>query len=188
MATSTGACAVMRFADPDRLRVLEEIYDLYKDKVFGLAWKLTGDRQEAEDLTHDVFIRVHEHLDQFEGRSEMGTWIYRIATNLCFNRMRRMRRASFVEAIERTFGLVGREKPNDARLLEDETRAVVLEAVRELPPAFRACIALRDLEGFSYREIAEILQVPEGTVMSRLARGRERLRQKLSRLHRAGQP
>lgn len=175
------AMGALMTASPDRIDVLADIYENHRERVFGLAWKLMGDRQEAEDLTHDVFLRVHDKLDQFEGRSDLGTWIYRIATNLCLNRLRRLRRATLFEAIERTFGLAGGEPDQSVALVADETRSAVREAIDQLPPVYRVCVVLRDLEGRSYREIAEILAVPEGTVMSRLSRGRERLRRILTR-------
>lgn len=174
-----GALAIMT-ADADRIRSLEAIYERYRDQVYGLAWKLLGDRHTAEDLTHDVFLRIHDHLHTFEGRSELGTWIYRITTNLCLNHLRRARRGSFFADLERFFGLVDREEPQMLRLIEAETRDEVLEAVQALPANYRAAVVLRDLEGLAYKEIASILEIPEGTVMSRIARGREILRKSLS--------
>lgn len=163
------------------MRALEEIYLRFKDRVYGLAWKMTGDSQEAEDLTHDVFLRIHDHLDSFEGRSELGTWIYRVATNLCLNHLRRRKRASFFEAIEERFGLTDRSRSQESAAIQAEATEMLQGAIRTLPPVYRACVVLRDLEGLSYQEMAEVLGVPEGTVMSRLARGRDRLRQALAR-------
>ena len=157
--------------------------------VYQLSLHLLGDRDEALDLSQEVFLKVFRTLPQFRGQSTLRTWIYRIVVNQASNRQRwwRRRRRSQQVAIEEHTAQHG-ELPDvrefsmpDRVLQERETSDRVWQAMNQLPFEQRAVIVLREIEGLSYEEIATSLDVAVGTVKSRLARARETLR--LSLVH-----
>lgn len=159
---------------------------LHEAMVFNLAARLLGDREEARDLAQDVFLQVYRMLGRFEGRSSLRTWIYRITVNLCRNRQRswmRRRRARACRIEELTPAEEARlgtghgqvETPFD-ELRRIERARVVQEALLALSFDHRAILTLREVEGLSCEQIGTTLGLPEGTVKSRLARARDRLR------------
>lgn len=155
----------------------EEIYRRYGEMVFNLAVRLAGEREEAADLTQEVFLRVYRHLGRFRGRSSLKTWIYRVALNHCRSRLGRRRP---VEPLD-TPGAepVDPARGPESRALAGDAERRVAAALAGLAPMFREAVVLRDLEGLAYQEIAEVLGVRVGTVRSRIARGREQLRELL---------
>jgi RNA polymerase sigma-70 factor (ECF subfamily) len=172
---------------------------LHEAMVFNLAARLLGDREEARDLAQDVFLQVYRMLGRFEGRSSLRTWIYRITVNLCRNRQRswmRRRRARACRLEELTpaeearlgTGRAQVETPFD-ELRRLERARVVQEALLALSFDHRAILTLREVEGLSCEAIGTTLGLPEGTVKSRLARARDRLRAVLeARLPAEGRP
>ena len=151
--------------------------------VFHLALHLLGDRQEALDLSQEVFLRVFRMLPQFRGQSSLKTWIYRIVVTQASNRQRwwRRRHRSQQVALEDHVAAHGElpdqhEGTPDLQLQRAETAGRVWEALNELPFDQRAAIVLREIDGLSYEEIATSLGVAVGTIKSRLARARQTLR------------
>jgi RNA polymerase sigma-70 factor (ECF subfamily) len=152
--------------------------------VYQLAYHLLGDRQEALDLSQEVFLKVFRTLRQFRGQSTLRTWIYRIVVNQASNRQRswrRRRRSQQVPLDEMTVAVSSLPvaatpgRPDEA-LQKTEIRERVWQALDELPFDQRAVVVLREIDGLSYEEIATSLNVAVGTVKSRLARARENLR------------
>ena len=160
-------------------RAFEEVYERFAQMVFNLAYRMSGTVEEAEDLAQEVFLRIHRHLGRFNGRSALKTWVYRVTLNHCRSKLGRKRYPTqpLAEENEGEGARLIDEKrnPEDIALAHDAGRQVSL-ALRQLKPVFREAVVLRDLQGLSYDEIAEILKVRIGTVRSRIARGRERLR------------
>jgi RNA polymerase sigma factor (sigma-70 family) len=152
-------------------------------RVYRLAYRLTGNRQDAEDLTQDVFVRVFRSLDSFEPGNFAG-WLHRITTNLFLDRARRaarIRMDGFAEGAEQKL-LGSQVLPEDA--VHDAGFDPDIEAaLASLPEKFRVAVVLCDIEGLSYDEIADVLGVKVGTVRSRIHRGRTQLRDALA--HRA---
>lgn len=154
----------------------EEIVRLHSARVYRLAYRLTGDRQDAEDLTQEVFVRVFRSLSRYTPGTFEG-WLHRITTNLFLDLARRRQRIRFEglaeDAAQRLHGSV----PTPAQAFEehhfDDDVATALAA---LPPEYRAAVVLCDIEGLSYEEIAATLGVKLGTVRSRIHRGRAHLR------------
>ncbi|MGH9382325.1 MAG: RNA polymerase sigma factor [Thermoanaerobaculia bacterium] len=171
-----------RYGDPE---AFGELYARYGNMVFNLALRHLGDREEAADLTQEVFLRVFRHLRGFRGQSSLKTWIYRIALNRCHSWRRRYRpleqglAEEGVPAAEAAPVLVETRRGPEERAAAAETSARVLRRLAALPRPFREAVYLRDLEELGYDEIAAVLRLPIGTVRSRIARGRERLRQLL---------
>ena len=166
------------------LRAFDEVYSRYATMVYNLALRLAGDADEAADLTQEIFLRIFRHLDSFSGRSALKTWIFRVALNHCRERLSRFRPQTqpIAEEPDEDAGGVrladpGRD-PEELAVAADLGRQVARGLAR-LPAPFREAVVLRDLQGLSYEEIAAVLGVRTGTVRSRIARGREQLRQLL---------
>ena len=165
-----------------------ELVVTYQRRVFALVFRMLGRRDEAEDLAQEVFVQVFKAIDQFRGESKLSTWIYRIAVNLCKNRTKYLsrrhvgrqddvdalaERATFASAKGVSVGDVSR--PDE--LVEGmQLELVVKRAIAQIDPDFRTVLVLRDVEDLSYEEIAAITGLPDGTVKSRIHRGRVQLR------------
>jgi len=163
-------------------RAFDEIYHRFDQMVYNLALRLSGDSEQAADLTQEIFLRIFRYIGQFRGRSSLKTWIFRIAVNHCRSCLGRRRLPLLsLEAPAEEEGRQGVVIPDPARgpeelaVAADEGRRVATGLTR-LPESFRVAVILRDLEGLSYEEISEVLGVRIGTVRSRIARGREQLR------------
>ncbi len=163
----------------------------YLDQLYSAALRLTKNEKDAEDLVQDAFMRAYRFFDKFERGTNMKAWLFKILTNTFINRYRRnVKERSIVDGSERDTvneRFISREATEYAenpehyffeRLLSDD----ILRAIDQLPIDFRMVVILADLQEFSYREIAEIIGCPVGTVMSRLFRGRKLL-QKTLRQH-----
>ena len=161
----------------------DEIVEQHSDRVYRLAYRLTGNQHDAEDLTQEVFVRVFRSLDSYMPGTFEG-WLHRITTNLFLDQARRKQKIRF-DALsdERASRLASSAATPDAayadRMFDDDIES----ALATLPPDFRAAVVLCDVEGLTYEEIAEILDAKLGTVRSRIHRGRAMLRRTLA--HRA---
>jgi RNA polymerase sigma-70 factor (ECF subfamily) len=159
--------------------------------IYGLLFRLTGDAEEARDLSQETFLRAFQAIEKFRGDADLKTWLYRIAINQARNRWRwwRRRRRDATVSLDAT---VGEREQTVAAHLEDanasdpeqealarERQSQLREALQGLRSAYREAVVLRDIEGLTYEEIAAALQINIGTVKSRLARGRLELRRKL---------
>ena len=197
---ATAASVEIRSAVEDqfleRLRrgetaAFERVVAEHSSDVYALLYRMTSDAEEARDLTQETFLRAFQSIGRFRGDSNLRTWIYRIAINQARNRWRwwRRRRRDFTVSLDA--GDDRNETPLSARLANDEAlgpeeetlarerESYLRAALLELKRPFREAVVLRDVEGFSYEEIAETLQISIGTVKSRLSRGRLELRRKL---------
>lgn len=179
--------------DPDSFG---ELVLRHQDAVFRVVRRTSRvDEARAEDIAQEVFLRAYRSLDGFRGQCSFAHWLFRIATNLTINRVttvaaRAERRAISLEVPTRTRDREERMDPADekarppeAPLEREELKGALADALRRLPDDFRAAVVLRDVEGLDYEAIAEVLEVPIGTVRSRLHRGREALREIVTRLY-----
>jgi RNA polymerase sigma-70 factor (ECF subfamily) len=161
------------------VRAFNEVYARFEEMVYNLSFRLSGNYEEAADLTQEIFLRVYRHLGSFGGRSSLKTWIFRIAVNHCRDRLSRWRPLTQPLGEDVGEGEVvyadPSRGPEELAMAADEGRRVA-EGLARLPPVFREAVVLRDIEGLSYEEIAEVLGVRIGTVRSRIARGRDQLR------------
>jgi RNA polymerase sigma-70 factor (ECF subfamily) len=163
----------------------DEIVEQHSDRVYRLAYRLTGNRHDAEDLTQEVFVRVFRSLHTYTPGTFEG-WLHRITTNVFLDQARRKQRIRFDTLSEERAGrLAGREPGPDTAFSDASFDDDVELALSALPPEFRAAVVLCDVEGLSYEEIAGILDAKLGTVRSRIHRGRAMLRRSLA--HRAPQ-
>ncbi|WP_434613897.1 RNA polymerase sigma factor SigE [Arthrobacter sp. A5] len=161
----------------------EDVVTNHSAKVFRLAYRLTGNRYDAEDLTQEVFVRVFRSLANFKPGT-MDGWLHRITTNLFLDQARRKSRIRFDALADDADARLPGKDPGPERIFEYNNLDIDVQAALEaLPPDFRAAVVLCDLEGLSYDEVAEALGIKLGTVRSRIHRGRTMLRESLA--HRA---
>lgn len=154
----------------------DDIMRIHEDRVFGVCLRMMGDREKALDATQDTFLTVFRKATQFKGDSALGTWIYRIAVNTCYDHLRKAKRRA-------TDPLPDHLDPSD-RSAEDAIESAGLRpeiqaALAKLPPEFRSAIVLADLEGMALPDAAKALGIPVGTVKSRVFRGRRLLARQL---------
>ena len=154
--------------------------------AFTLAYWLVRSRADAEDIVQDAYIRAYRAFDTFEGE-DCKPWVLAIVRNRALTFLGQRKRASNVVPFEDAFHTLEGEEPGESRIpsnepsaeaamITDGERAAVMQALSELPPLFREVLILREIEELSYRDIADVAGIPIGTVMSRLARARDRLR------------
>jgi RNA polymerase sigma factor (sigma-70 family) len=161
----------------------EEIVTQHSARVYRLAYRLTGNMHDAEDLTHDVFIRVFRSLHSYQPGTFEG-WLHRITTNVFLDKMRRKQRIRFdTLSDDAAARLPSREVSPEQHYTDTHFDDDVQHALDALTPDFRAAVVLCDIEGLSYEEIAATLGIKLGTVRSRIHRGRSQLREALA--HRA---
>ncbi|KAA8995289.1 RNA polymerase sigma factor SigW [Paenibacillus spiritus] len=163
-----------------------EIVELYKDRIYHLGYRMLNNRHEAEDIVQETFLRVYRNLDRYDEKQKFSTWIYRIATNLCIDRLRKRKPSFSLDAeLPDQEGLDGYSLiPSDnvtpeSELLLSETQQMIHEAIDSLPVKYRSVMILRYLQDLSLQEISEVLDMPVTTIKTRVHRGREFLRQKL---------
>jgi RNA polymerase sigma-70 factor, ECF subfamily len=171
----------------DRVRFEEEALEL-SDQVYRVARRLTGSREEAEDLVQDTYARAFRAWHQYQPGTNLRAWLLRILTNLNIDRGRRSQRTPDLQPLEegdyflynKLESTMSDENPDEERVIERLSQNSVVEALAEVPHDFRDVIVLVDIGDFSYADAAQILDIPVGTVMSRLHRGRRILKTRLA--------
>ena len=179
---------VEAFLETGSTEAFERLYSRYSQKVFGTAWQITGNGAEAADVTQEVFLRVFRKLRSFRFRSSFSSWLYRLTVNLATDMRRKaqVRRSdSLANMPDPVAGHVSRlgtsrEQQPDVIYAREETSDRVVEVIGRLSD--RTAVVLRYLQDLSYAQIAEVLEVPVGTVKSRLNRAHKRLAELLSDL------
>lgn len=148
-----------------------KIIDAYQARVIGFVRRMVATSEEAEDIAQEVFIRAYQGMDRFDGRSSLRTWLFRIAYNLCVDNARKRQRtvseASFDDS-EGSLEMPDHRWDPEVQVLDDELRTVVEEAIGTMSEKLRTVLLLHDKEEMGYDELAGILEVPVGTVKSRL--------------------
>ncbi len=176
--------SALRSRDADAFAIL---FETYSDRIYRLAVGLLEDEIEAEGVVQDAFMRLFEKLDQFEGRSKLSTWLYRVAYNLCQDRLRKRRPLSPLaidfdddEAILIPAIYVDWSEVPERYLSEAEITAELDRAIATLPPKLKAVFLLREIEGLSTKECAAVLEISDSTAKVRLHRARLLLREQLA--------
>ncbi len=172
-------------------RAFNQLVEAYEQRVFRLLHRMLGRRDEAEDMAQEVFVQVFKAIGQFRGDAKLGTWIYRIAVNLCKNRLKYLsrrhtdaqdeletvaERAPLSHAKGVTYGAVA---PPDQVVEGYQVERIVQHCMSEIEPEFREVLVLRDVEDLTYEEIADITGLADGTVKSRIHRARGLLKHKV---------
>ena len=163
----------------------ESIVRLYRRKVFNVAYKFVGSHDQAEDLTQDVFPKLFKSLDTFDRRANFQTWLISVSRNLCIDHYRAVRKER--ETINRDVDPADHQpiSPDiraDTRLEHRDRVTLLRRALEKLAPTLRTAVMLRDIQELTYQEIATKLRLPEGTVKSRINRGRTELARQIQKL------
>jgi RNA polymerase sigma-70 factor (ECF subfamily) len=189
LASHQEECALvegLRAADND---AYETLIQRYEQPVFNIVSRLMDDATDAADVSQEVFLKIFRNVGSFRGDSSLKTWIYRIAVNEArnhrrwFNRHRRKEVGLETDPVEPRGYQDWLPDPGRSPFevtLDHETQSLIEAALAEVNPKFRAALVLREIEGLSYEEIGEILEISLGTVKSRILRGRDALRKHLS--------
>ncbi|ANS75957.1 RNA polymerase subunit sigma-24 [Paenibacillus yonginensis] len=182
--TDAGLVKLARKGNQD---AFAELVELYKDKVFHLAYRMLNNRHESEDIVQETFLRVYKNWDKYDENQKFSTWMYRIATNLCIDRLRK-RKPNFSLDAELNdqdgtadgYSLIpGDNRTPESEFLISETQQIIHQAIAGLPAKYKTIMILRYLQELSLQEIGDILDMPVTTVKTRVHRGREFLRKRL---------
>jgi RNA polymerase sigma-70 factor, ECF subfamily len=169
-----------------------ELFDRYHRRAYAVAFGVVKNKQDALDVVQEAFVKVHRHIGNFQGSSSFYTWLYRIVMNLAIDHIRRNKKGRDLDYDD----AVGRDENNVAgdgalvprmldgnptkNVLRKELTGAIRAALDELPDYHRAVILLREVEGLTYEEMAQVLEVPKGTIMSRLFHARRKMQEALS--------
>jgi RNA polymerase sigma-70 factor (ECF subfamily) len=162
------------------------IYEHYSSQIHRYVFRLVSHQELADDITQETFLKAFQNIRKISDDSNISAWLYRIASNACFDVLRRRKLITWMPMLD--------ENDKSGEFTQDDFSPQVVESqvvrrtLGEMPPALAVCLVLRSVEGFSCEEIAEILKIPKGTVFSRLARAREAFVQTYSRVARTTEP
>ncbi|WP_309721516.1 sigma-70 family RNA polymerase sigma factor [Armatimonas sp.] len=188
MTTDTALIARCQKAD---IVAFNEIVGRYKGKIYNYLYRMTGNAEDAEDLTQEVFVRMYSHIHTFRAEASLSTWLFRIAGNLCVDAFRRKKKErGVVSSLDAPLyndeedGGATRDVPDikaapEILFSRKELGGQIEEALAKLPAKLRSAVVLHDIEGLSYEEIAEVEKIPLGTVKSRIFNARVALRSAL---------
>lgn len=164
------------------LKAYEKIIELYEKKVFSIIYHMTKNESDIPDIAQEVFIKIYKNLSKFKKQSSLYTWIYRITVNVCIDEMKKKKKVIYLnDTIKTEDGEYEVQIADDGKSLEEtieekETRIKLKNYIKELPEKQRIILILRDIKGFTYMEIAEILKMNLGTVKSQINRARVALK------------
>lgn len=166
-----------------------ELVELYKDKVYQISYRMLKDAYEAEDIAQEAFIRAYTNISSYDPKRKFSTWLFTIVTNLSIDRIRKRKPDYFLDAEKEgnegysMYSTLPSDEPGPEEKVEKlELQNQIQDRISSLPPLYRSIIVLRYIEELSIKEIGHILNIPEGTVKTRIHRGREALRKQLGRI------
>ena len=171
--------ALIRLAKKGDTSAFEQLLSHYGVYAYNLALRALSNPQEAEDVAQEAFIRVWKALPNFRGDAEFSTWLYRIVTNLCYNRLPKLKRELKALPADEGWDLPDSKQDVERTVISAELRQMILEAVDTLPDSQKYLIILRHLHGLRYDEIAKITDMPLGTVKTGIFRARKALKVKI---------
>lgn len=160
-------------------RAFEALVAAHLPYVFNVALRTLGNRSEADDISQEAFVRVWRNLHRFRGDAQFRTWLYRIVTNLCYNRLPKLKMELNALGDDATYELPDGHLSTEAQVQAEELRAQLHTAIAALPESYRLLISLRHLQGLSYAEIVEVTDLPLGTVKTSIFRARRALKAQL---------
>ncbi|KMK76733.1 RNA polymerase sigma factor SigW [Alkalihalobacillus pseudalcaliphilus] len=166
-----------------------ELVELFKDKVYQVAYRMVGNSYEAQDVAQEAFLRAYTNIEQYDVNRKFSTWLFRIATNVAIDKLRKKKPDYYLqEEVQGAEGLTYESQiTSDEALPEDqvvtlELQEWVQDEINKLPPKYRTVIILKYMEDLSLKEISDILDMPVSTVKTRIHRGREALRKRMKDL------
>ncbi len=182
--------ALVKRAKQGELRAFEELILQHEKIVYNLALRMMKQSEDAKDISQEVFLKAYRNIRNFDERSRFSTWLYRITTNTCIDELRKRQKKPSLSIEEEMDGEEGGmlrqiaaagDTPEES-LLRTEQKSEILQALNKLSPEHRTIVVFRDVQGLSYEEIAEILEIGLGTVKSRISRGRAQLKQEILKI------
>ena len=182
---------ILELAQAGDMNAFSMVVESCADQLYTLAFRFLGNGPEAEDAVQETLLRVYTNLPRYDGRFKFTTWVYRIATNVCIDRLRKRKLESSLDA-DRDDGdtegsdwydrLPGYSPTPEEELLRQETSNEVQRALADLPPTYQSVLILRYIQELSLQEISDIVHLPITTIKTRIHRGREAMKQLLMRL------
>ena len=184
---------LVRQAQAGDMAAFDELVTMFRGPMFNLAYRMVNNREDADELTQEIFLKLYKSIGKFQGRSKFSTWLYAVAANTCRSGLRKLKRISSMEVVrldddrendEGGSWKYDPEAPGDLpskTLDREEVKAKISAFIAELPEDFRMVVVLKDIQGMAYEEMAETLSCSIGTIKSRLSRGRAKLKEKLTR-------
>jgi len=157
-----------------------ELMSMHERRMYAVALRMCSNREDAQDCLQDAMLRIYRSIGGFKGQSSFSTWVYRITMNTCLDELRRRKSrnvTSLDNLVDNGYSPSDDVNTPEKHAVTSEQRRVLDKAIAELPEDMRSAIVLRDIQGFSYDEIAVMQDVNIGTIKSRISRGREKLRQ-----------
>lgn len=179
----TDETLIARFQDGD-VQAFDVLVRRYKDQLLNYVYRFVGNRNDAEDIVQETFLRVYKNKHYYKEIAKFSTWVYTIAGNLAKTELRRRKRrkifsvSNFVNE-ERDYDIPDTDKNPEREVDGSIKDDIIQKAIEKLPAKFKEVILLRDVQGFAYEEISQILNIPLGTVKSRVNRGRLKLQEDL---------
>ena len=159
-----------------------ELMGMHERRMYAVALRMCNNHEDAQDCLQEAMIRIYRAISNFKGNSSFSTWVYRITMNTCLDELRRRKNrpnTSLDGLLESGWSPSNDMDTPEHHALRREKRQSIQQFIRELPEDMRSAVVLRDIEGFSYDDIANILETNVGTIKSRISRGREKLREKI---------
>ena len=159
------------------------LMEMHEKRMYAVSLRMCGNREDAQDCLQEAMLRVYRAIGSFKGQSSFGTWVYRITMNTCLDELRRKKNkqsASLDNMLDQGWSPTDESASPEKKAIQSEMRRCISKSIQELPEDMRSAIIMRDIHGYSYDEIADTLNVNVGTIKSRISRGREKLREKLS--------
>lgn len=163
-------------------RAFEDLMTAHERRMFAVAMRMFGNREDAEDCLQDAMLRIYRAISGFKFQSSFSTWVYRITMNTCLDELRKRKNrqsASLDGLLDSGWTPADGQDTPEQHAIRSEIRGSICAFIRELPEDMRAAVVLRDVQGLSYEDIAASLDTNVGTVKSRISRGREKLREKI---------
>ncbi|MBM3211257.1 sigma-70 family RNA polymerase sigma factor [Candidatus Poribacteria bacterium] len=169
-----------RLCQKGDMGAFEELFNKHQKQVFHISYRMTNNREDASDLTQEIFLRAYQKIGKFDSRSSFSTWLYKLAVNLCIDELRKRKKSANVLPLEEALANADPDTPENLAILNDRERQV-WEALDSLKEKERAIIILKDIEGLSYDEIAKVFKCSLGRVKSRIHEARQKLKSVLEK-------
>ena len=179
----TDENALLRKAATGDGAAFSSLMEIHERRMYAVALRMCANHEDAQDCLQEAMLRIYRAISSFKGQSSFSTWVYRITMNTCLDELRRrkMRRTTSLDGLLDSGWSPAEElETPENNAIRSEQRRQIDRAIASLPDDMRSAIVLRDIQGFSYEEIAEMLNANVGTIKSRISRGREKLRETLS--------
>jgi len=168
------------------VEVYSHLIERYKDRIFGLIFKYTNDYNETQDIAQEVFIKVYRQLHSFRFQSKISTWLYRIATNSCIDWDRKRKKDQNMLSLNEEI-TIDRDNGIETMILFNEQRQVVRDIINKMPEKYKLLIVMHHFHNLKYKEISEILDMPEKTVETRLYRARALIKKEIEIQYKGGE-